>query len=504
MIVIDAGHGGTDPGASGNGIIEKDLNLDISKYMYNRFKELGIPVTMTRTTDETIEPTERVNRILNAYGNKSNVIVLSNHINAGGGDGAEVIYALRNTDRLGNLIAEEFESEGQNVRKVYQRRLPSDTSKDYYFIHRNTGVTQPLIIEYGFLDSTGDDVEQLKNDYEDLTEAVVRAVARYLDVTYVAPEGTDTYVVKAGDSLWSIAKKYDVTVDELKAANNLTANLLSIGQILKIPVTSIEPVEGEYTVYTVKAGDSLYAIAQTYGVTVADLVDYNGLSTTTLSIGQQILIPSEETAAPVESEDYLIYKVQSGDNLYAIAQKYNTTVSDLMGINNLSTSSLSIGQELKIPVEETSEITETTYVVKAGDSLYKIAQTYGTTVNDLIDYNGLTTSLLSIGQVLKIPVEETNKITKTTYVVKAGDSLYKIAQTYGTTVNDLIDYNGLTTSLLSIGQVLKIPGAMTTYIVQSGDSLYAIAKKYNTTVSNLISKNSLSTTVLSIGQELIV
>lgn len=83
-IVIDAGHGGDDPGASGNGIIEKDLTLKISQYMYDRFKDLGIPVKMTRTTDETISPTERVKRVLDAYGNSNDVIVISNHINAGG------------------------------------------------------------------------------------------------------------------------------------------------------------------------------------------------------------------------------------------------------------------------------------------------------------------------------------------------------------------------------------------------------------------------------------
>jgi N-acetylmuramoyl-L-alanine amidase len=85
-IVIDPGHGGDDQGSSGNGIIEKDLNLKISNYMYDRLKELGIPVTMTRTTDETLSPTERVDRILDAYGDNSNVIVVSNHINAGGGE----------------------------------------------------------------------------------------------------------------------------------------------------------------------------------------------------------------------------------------------------------------------------------------------------------------------------------------------------------------------------------------------------------------------------------
>lgn len=103
-IVIDPGHGGEDPGASGNGIIEKNLTLDISKYMYDRFKELGIPVYITRTTDETISPTERVKRILNAYGNNKNVIVVSNHINAGGANGknvgkaSSVLFALKYKD----------------------------------------------------------------------------------------------------------------------------------------------------------------------------------------------------------------------------------------------------------------------------------------------------------------------------------------------------------------------------------------------------------------------
>lgn len=84
-IVIDAGHGGDDSGASGNGIIEKDYTLNISKYMNDRFKDLGIPTYMTRTTDETLSHKERVKRILNAFGNRDDVVVISNHINAGGG-----------------------------------------------------------------------------------------------------------------------------------------------------------------------------------------------------------------------------------------------------------------------------------------------------------------------------------------------------------------------------------------------------------------------------------
>ena len=85
-IVVDAGHGGNDPGASGNWIIEKEYNLKISNYIYNRLKELGLPVTLTRDSDVTLNPTDRVNKVLNSYGNNENVIVLSNHLNAGGGD----------------------------------------------------------------------------------------------------------------------------------------------------------------------------------------------------------------------------------------------------------------------------------------------------------------------------------------------------------------------------------------------------------------------------------
>ena len=139
-IVIDPGHGGKDPGATGNGIIEKDLNLLISKYMYDRFKKLGIPVTLTRNSDETLDQKERVRRVLGAYGDSKDVIVISNHINAGGGDGAEVIYPLRNDDTLPNLILNELNKEGQNIRKAYQRKYPSNpnlkTHINFYWTER--------------------------------------------------------------------------------------------------------------------------------------------------------------------------------------------------------------------------------------------------------------------------------------------------------------------------------------------------------------------------------
>ena len=327
-IVIDPGHGGIDSGASGNGIVEKNLTLDISKYMYDRFKELGVPVSITRLDDSTLSPSDRVEKILGFYGDDPNVIVISNHINAGRGDGAEVIYALRNDSRLADMIGVELEKSGQNFRRSYQRRLPSNINLDYYFIHRNTGNTEPIIVEYGFLDSSMDDVSQLKNDYEEFSEAVVKAVLDYIGYEY----DSDIYIVKKGDTLWSIARKYGISVSELKRLNGLNSNLLSVGQVLK--------VKGDSTnnVYVVKSGDTLYGIANSFGVGVDELKEFNGLNSNLISIGQELFIP-----------DSRIYVVEKGDTLYSISKKYGLDVKDLMKYNSLNSNLLSIGQVLRIP-----------------------------------------------------------------------------------------------------------------------------------------------------------
>ena len=83
-IVVDAGHGGSDSGAVSGNLKEKDLNLQAANYMYDRFRELGVPVVITRDTDRTLTRNERLNTMRNTFGNDPNVIVLSNHINAGG------------------------------------------------------------------------------------------------------------------------------------------------------------------------------------------------------------------------------------------------------------------------------------------------------------------------------------------------------------------------------------------------------------------------------------
>ena len=391
-VVLDSGHGGEDPGTIANGITEKDYTLKISEYIHNRLDKMGVPNAMTRTSDVTLTPSERPKKVQSFYGNGSDVIVVSNHINAGSGDGAEIIYALRNNDTFARKIANEFENAGQNVRKYYQRRLPSNPAKDYYYIMRDTPNNETVIVEYGFADSTGDDISQLKNNWEKLAEAVTKAIVEYAGGKYVAPIDSNYYTVKSGDSLWSISRKFGITVDELKSANNLSSNLLSVGQNLIIPGKEAQATGDEYVV---KKGDTLYSIARKYNTSVDNLKSINNITTDSLAIGQIIKLPSTSSTA---SNTYIVKK---GDSLYSIARTYNTSVDKLKEINNLTSNALAIGQVLKLPSSNASE--NVVYTVKKGDSLYSIAREYGTTVDAIKKLNNITSNTLSIGQKLLLP-----------------------------------------------------------------------------------------------------
>ncbi len=392
MIVIDPSKGGRESGVTGNGIVEKDYNLLISEYIFNRLKSLGADVKIIRTTDEYISEDDRANKILNAYGNNSKVVALSNML-GNTGSGAEIIYALRNNSNLASSLAENLDDAGLTVSKYYQRRSENDTSKDYYNIQKDTGLIETIIVNYGNINNINE-ATNIKNEWEDYAEAVVKSLANYTNVPYYKEgESQEIYTVKKGDSLWKIANKYNTTVEKLKSANNLKTNTLSVGQKLVIPSISVSPE-------------------------VSDT-----------------------------------YIVQKGDSLWSIANKFNMTVSELKNLNNLTNNLLSIGQVLKI--KDSSNNGKTTYTVQKGDSLWVIANKYGITTEELKNYNKLTSNLLSIGQVLKIPQGKTS--TENIYTVKKGDSLWTIANRYNTTVEKIKVLNNLTSNLLSIGQQLKIP-----------------------------------------------
>lgn len=321
-IIIDPYRGGNDKGQEINGQFEKNILLNLSKKIYNQLKNNNIEAELTRNNDISLTDEERIS-IINEL-KDSNDIIIQNRISEDGE--FDIIYPLRKSDELASLLTNNIENQGIQVDKYYQRRLPSNTTLDYYYITRNTSPNETIVIEY-----------KKDTDFDKISTVISQTIIDYLNKK-------NTYTVKKGDSLYQIAKKYNTSVNKIKELNNLKSNNLTIGQIIKIPneAKGNENIPTNQITYTVQKGDTLYQIAKTYNTTYNIIKELNNLSSNDLYIGQKLKIPSN-------NQEYTTYIVQKGDSLYQIAKKYNTTVNDIKSINNLTDNLLSIGQKLKIP-----------------------------------------------------------------------------------------------------------------------------------------------------------
>lgn len=397
LVIVDAGHGGIDSGAIGNGLKEKDLTLQAAIYMYNRLEELGIRAVMTRTDDEYLPKSDRVKRIMNLYNNNPNTLIVSNHINAGGAEGVEIVYSINSDSTLANMLLDNIGEAGQIKRKAYQRRLPENPNKDYYYIIRETGNAESVLVEYGFIDNTND-AYKLQNNLDNLVEGAVKAIAEYLGVPYTKPGITvndqDTYTVKKGDTLYSISKKQNIPIDTIIKLNNLTSSNLEIGQQLKLKSDSNN--SSNKNQYIVQRGDTLYSLALKYNTTVDKLRELNNLNTNTLTIGQILALPIETNI-----EEYDIYIVKKGDSLWSISRKFNIDINDLIELNNLKDLTLQINQSILVPKQQENIETDI-YIVKKGDTLWSISNKLNIPVQTLKELNNLNSNLLKVNQQLKI------------------------------------------------------------------------------------------------------
>lgn len=306
--------------------------------------------------------------------------------------------------------------------------------------------------------------------------------------------------------------------------------------------------------YTVAAGDNLYRIAVDYGTTEEHLMAINGLTTNLLQIGQVITLPSGDGSVEDNSTSDStpqatdgVHIVQAGENLWAIAQQNGTTEEYLMAINGLSSNLLQIGQTISLSGDESDftttpnqPVTDGVHVVVAGDNLWDIAQMYGTTEDQLLAWNGLSSNFLQIGDLISVygptdnvatdtdtPAEVTTPnqpVSDGVYVVVAGDNLWDIAQWYGTTEDQLMAWNGLSSNFLQIGDRISVygPTEVTTpveavtptepaaptettegiYTVIAGDNLWAIAQANGTTEEYLMAINGMENNFLQIGQQI--
>lgn len=170
-------------------------------------------------------------------------------------------------------------------------------------------------------------------------------------------------------------------------------------------------------------------------------------------LGAENVIPPNVDAGVTE------YVVRSGDTLWLLAQRFHTTVDAIKRLNGLTNDNLSIGQVLRIPTSGSADEPYFEYVVRSGDTLWLLSQRYHTTVDAIKRLNGLSGNHLNIGQILKIPSASSTPAPYFKYIVRSGDTLWQLAQRYGTTVSEIKNLNGLSSDNLSIGQVLLIPNS---------------------------------------------
>ncbi len=325
------------------------------------------------------------------------------------------------------------------------------------------------------------------------------------------------YTVEAGDNLWNISRKYGVSVAVITDINNLgDKDLLSPGQKIEIPAivgVSNYNQKQEPTIvnYTIVKGDSLWSISRRYDISMNAIISSNNLKEITrLSIGQKLELPitnmdiakaegyNQDTAAdqtniiaqPViekknnnikqpETVEPIVYTVKAGDNLWNISRKYGVSVAVITDINHLGDKDLlSLGQKLEIPgvgggIPDSNQKEEPTiivYTIVKGDTLWGISQRYDVNMSTIISTNNLKEiTRLSIGQKLELPITnmdiakaegygQDTEAEEIIYYVKKGESLWSISHEYNVKLEAIIAANRITdASRISAGQALRIP-----------------------------------------------
>nr|WNY66959.1 LysM peptidoglycan-binding domain-containing protein [Borreliella lusitaniae] len=288
------------------------------------------------------------------------------------------------------------------------------------------------------------------------------------------------YKVVKGDTLFSIAIKYKVKVNDLKRINKLNTDNIRLDQILIIPSNSsnsnldqnttnkvkhslrpLKSVNKEQILYTVKEGDTIESVSKSVRRSQEEIIAWNNLQSRDLKVGMKLLLAEPDFLKP--------YVVKKGDSLSKLSQDFDISSKDILKFNFLNDDKLKIGQQLFL--KKASENVNFHYV-KKGETLGRIAYIYGVTAKDLVALNGNRAVNLKAGSLLNVlkivntdlekPVVGDLKIEKKTdsqfiyHLVAVGETLYSIARHYGVLIEDVKNWNNLSSNNIMHNQKLKI------------------------------------------------
>lgn len=362
--------------------------------------------------------------------------------------------------------------------------------------------------EIEFVTEEGDTYEAIAEAF-DVSHEDIAARNPDLNITQVTPgerlrlpvprpcPGGTIYIVRPGDTLFRIARRFRTTIEAIIRANPIL-NVLNLRPGLPICIPGAAPFCSGFF-YTVVAGDTLRNIAARYNTTVQAILQANpGLERGRLEVGQRICIPVPQPSPQPPPCPGFIYTIALGDNLFSIAIRYNTTVQAILQANpGLDPNRLFVGQRICIPVPQPAPCAGFEYTIMAGDTLFGIAARFNTTVQAILQANpGLDPNRLFIGQQICIPVLRPPVCPGFIYTIAAGDNIFSLAARYNTTVQAILQANpGLDPNRLFIGQQICIPVPQPPtcpgfiYTAVAGDTLANLARRFNTTVQAILQAN---------------
>lgn len=286
--------------------------------MYQKFESLNVPVMLVRDKDATIFPSDRIKKITEMYGDHKFVIVISNHVYSN--KSYEIVYGLQQSSQLSNRIASNLLHHHEQV-ICHFKRLGSNAHLDYYSIHRDIANMQVLRISYPFVQNRGD----LDKGVDTIVDTIYEYIGGKVE--------NDWYQVSKGDTMWNVAKKFHLSVNELKVLNGFTDNLLRTGDKIKTKK------EESIIHYVVGKGENLYQICQKFHINIEELMEYNHKKSNLVQMGDMIQIPNR---------NLIEHSVCKGENLYQIASTYHTDVKELVKKNHLENKQIQVGNIITI------------------------------------------------------------------------------------------------------------------------------------------------------------